>query len=86
MRCTKFYFQPEVVRNQNLQLLCYVIFFDILHHYGVIAASQICSVSRKYCAVLRNRFFIFSSRSESCGLVLLYVRGILFNLDFTVDH
>ena len=60
MRCTKFYFQPEVVRNQNLQLLCYVIFFDILHHYGVIAASQICSVSRKYCAVLWNRFFFFS--------------------------
>ena len=56
MRCTKFYFQPEVVRNQNLQLLCYVIFFDILHHYGVIAASQI-SVSRKYYAVLRKIFF-----------------------------
>ena len=45
MRCTKFFFQTEVVKNQNLQLLCYVIFFDILHHYGVIAASQICSVS-----------------------------------------
>ena len=58
MRCTKFYSQPEVVRNQNLQLLCYVIFFDILDHYGVIAASQICSVSRKYCAVLRNRFLL----------------------------
>ena len=58
MRCTKFFFQTKVVKNQNLQLLCYVIFFDILHHYGVIAASQICSVSRKYCAVLRNRFFI----------------------------
>ena len=41
-----------------MQLLCYVIFFDILHRYGVIAASQICSVSRKYCAVLRNRFFV----------------------------
>ena len=36
-------------------MLCNI--FDILHHYGVIAASQICSVSRKYCAVLRNRFF-----------------------------
>ena len=46
----------KVVTNQNLQLLCYVTFFDILHHYGVIAASQICSVSRKYCAVLQNRF------------------------------
>ena len=57
MRCTKFFYQTIVVTNQNLQLLCYVIFFDILHHYGVIAASQICSVSRKYCAVLRNRFF-----------------------------
>ena len=57
MRCTKFLFQTEVVKNQNLELLCYVIFFDILHHYGVIAASQICSVSRKYCAILRNRFF-----------------------------
>ena len=53
MRCTNFFFQTKVVTNQNLQLLCYVIFFDILHHYGVIVASQICSVSRKYCAVLR---------------------------------
>ena len=52
MRCTKFFFQTKVVTNQCLQLLCYVTFFDILHHYGVIAASQICSVSRKYCAVL----------------------------------
>ena len=59
MRCIKFFYQTEVVKNQNLQLLCYVIFFDILHHYGVIAASQICSVSRKYCAVLRNRFFFY---------------------------
>ena len=59
MRCTKFVFQTKVVKNQNLQLLCYVIFFDILHHYGVIAASQICSVSRKYCAILRNRFLYF---------------------------
>ena len=31
-------------------------------------------------------FFIFSSKSESCGLVPFYVRGILFNLDFTADH
>ena len=54
----KFFFQTEVVKNQNLQLLYYVIFFDILHHYGVIAASQIRSVSRKYCAVVRNRFYI----------------------------
>ena len=53
--------QTKVVINQNLQLLCYVTFFDILHHYGVIAASQICSVPRKYCAVLRNRFFTFST-------------------------
>ena len=43
-----------------MQHLCYVTFFDILHHYGVIAASQICSVSRKYCAVLQNRFFSFA--------------------------
>ena len=42
-----------------MQLLCYVICFDILHHYGVITASQICSMSRKYCAVLRNRFLIW---------------------------
>ena len=62
MRCTKFFYQTKVVKNQSLQLLCYVIFFDILHHYGVIVASQICSVSRKYCAVLRNRFFFFSAK------------------------
>ena len=53
-----FFCQTKVVANRNLQLLCYVTFFDILHHYGVIAVSQICSVSRKYCAVLRNRFLL----------------------------
>ena len=61
MRCAKLFYQTKVVTNQNLQLLCYVRFFDILHHYGVIAASQICSASRKYCAVLRNRFFYSGS-------------------------
>ena len=61
MRCTNFFYQTKVVTSQNLQLLCYVTFFDILHHYGVVAASQICSVSRKYCAVVRNRFFSSSS-------------------------
>ena len=54
-----FFYQTKVVKNQILQLLCYLIFFDILHHYRVIVASQICSVSRKYCAVLRNKFFSF---------------------------
>ena len=48
-------------------LLCDVTFFNILHHYGVITASQICSVSRKYCAVLRNRFFFFN-----CKLCWIY--------------
>ena len=57
IRCTKFFYQTKLVTNQYPQLLYYVTFFDILHHYGVIAASQICSESRKYCAVLRNRFF-----------------------------
>ena len=57
VHCTKFSYQTKVVTNQYPQLLCSVTFFDILHHDGVIAASQICSVSRKYCAILRNRFF-----------------------------
>ena len=57
VRCTKFSYQTKVVTNQYPLLLCNVTFFDILHRYGVIAASQICSVSRKYCDVLRNRFF-----------------------------
>ena len=56
--CTKFSYQTKVVTNQYPQLLCYVTFFDILHHYGFIAASQICSVSRKYCAVLQNIFLL----------------------------
>ena len=51
-------FERKVVTNLNLQLLCCVTFFDISHHYGVIAASQICSVSRKYCAVLWNKILI----------------------------
>ena len=63
--CTKFSYQTKVVTNQYLQLLCNVTFFDILHHYGVIAAFQICSASRKYCAVLRNRFFFL----EYAGLL-----------------
>ena len=58
MRCTNFLYQTKVVTNQYPQILCYITFFDILHHHGVIAASQICSVSRKYCAVLRNRFLL----------------------------
>ena len=64
VRCTKFSYQTKVVTNQYPQLLCDVTFFDILHHYGVIAASQICSVSRKYCAILRNRFFLLSERIQ----------------------
>ena len=47
MRCTKYFCQTKVVTNQNSQLLCNVTFFDILHHYGVIAASQICSLCRE---------------------------------------
>ena len=39
VRCTKFSYQTKVVKNQYPQLLCNVTFFDILHHYGVIAAS-----------------------------------------------
>ena len=56
--CTKCFFQTEVVKNQNLQLLCYVIFFDIVHHYGVIAASQICSVEKVLCRLTEQIFFI----------------------------
>ena len=47
MRCTKFSYQTKVVTNQYLQLLCYVNCFDILLHYVVIAASQICSACRE---------------------------------------
>ena len=57
----------ENIIRQKLQLLCYVTFFDILHHFGVIAASEICSVSvsRKYCAILRNRFFILQFQADT---------------------
>ena len=47
MRCTKFFYQTKVVTNPNSQLSCYVTFFDVLQHYGVIVASQICSVCRE---------------------------------------
>ena len=66
VRCTKFSYQTKVVTNQYSKLLCDVTFFDILHHYGVIAASQICSASRKHCVVLRNRFFEVE-HSVFCG-------------------
>ena len=83
--------QTKVVTNQNLQLLCYVTFFDILHHYGVIAASQICSVSRKYCAVLRNRFFFMASKligpnqffntlSPGGTYIVGYIKSLYFSL------
>ena len=85
MRCTKFFFQTEVVTNQNLQLLCYVIFFDILHHYGVIAASQICSVSRKYCAVLRNRFFFIPLKLDNFYIAQLRKMFSKYNNEFGVD-
>ena len=63
MRCKRIFFQTKVVTHQKPQLLSYVTFFDILRHFGVIAGSQICSVSvsRKYCGVLGNRFFAFST-------------------------
>ena len=38
MHCTQFFFQTKVVTNQKPQLLCYVTFFNILCHFGVIAA------------------------------------------------
>ena len=42
MCCTKKKkFKTKVVINQKPQLLCYVTFFDILCHFGVIVASQI---------------------------------------------
>ena len=43
MCCTNFFGQTRVVTNQNPHLLCDVTYFDILHHYGVIAASPLCS-------------------------------------------
>ena len=54
----KFFSQTEVVKNQNLQLLCFVIFFDILYHYGVIAASQTCSVEKVLCRLTEQIFFL----------------------------
>ena len=67
----KFFSQTHVVRNQNLQLLCYVIFFDILHHYGVIAASQICSVEKVLCR-LTEQIFFRCSRGGGVMLNLVY--------------
>ena len=67
MRCTKYFYQTKVVKNQNLQLLCDVIFFDILHHYGVIAASQICSVEKELCRLMEQIFsfpYVITSHNE----------------------
>ena len=50
------FYQTKVVTNQNLQLLYYVTFFDILHHYGVIAASLICSVEKVLCRLTEQIF------------------------------
>ena len=50
-------FWTKFVTDQKPQLL--LIFFNTLHHFGVVAGFQIFSVcvSRKYCAVLGNRLF-----------------------------
>ena len=80
MLCTKYFYQIKVVINQNLQLLCYATFFNILHHYGVIAASQICSVSRKYCVVLQNRFLLSRLYGESIASAKKINFQILMNL------
>ena len=58
----KFFVQTKIVKNQNLQLLCYVIFFDILHYYGVIAASQICSVEKVLWRLTEQIFFLHFHR------------------------
>ena len=57
MHCKKIFLQTKVDTNQNSQLLCYVTFFDILHHYGVIVASQICSVEKVLCRLTEQIFF-----------------------------
>ena len=49
--------QIKVVTNQNSQLLNDVTFFDILHHYGVRAAFQICSVEKVLCRLTEQIFF-----------------------------
>ena len=59
MRYTKLFYKTKVVTNQNLQLLCYVTFFDILHHYRVIVASQICSVEKVLCRHTEQIFFFY---------------------------
>ena len=67
MRCTNFFFyQTEVVTNQNLQLLGYVTFFNILHHYGVIEASLICSVEKVLCRLTEQIFCFVLVRERSC--------------------
>ena len=71
-RCTKFFYQTKVVTNQYPQLLCNVTFFDILHHYGVIAASQRCSVEKVLC---RLREQIFSFFGGGGMFVCLFVCG-----------
>ena len=71
MRCTKLFCQTKVVKNKNLQLLCYVTFFDILHHYGVIAASLICSVEKVLCHLTEQIFYFldYTKYRESIALV-----------------
>ena len=59
MHCIKIFYQTKVVTNHNLQLLCYVTFFDILHRYGVIAASVICSVEKSIVPSYGTDFFFF---------------------------
>ena len=77
MRCTKFFLPDKSCYKLKSATFMYVLSFDILHHYRVTVASQICSVSRKYCAVLRNRFFTFSI---SIALVQKIDLEILMNL------
>ena len=71
MRCTKFLYQTKVITNQYPQLLCYVTFFDILHHYGVIAASlYVVCVEKVLCRLTEQFFFSFNQSAGLINLVL----------------
>ena len=54
------FFQTKVVTNEKPQLLCYVTSFNILSHFGVITASQICSecVKKVLCRLTEQIFHL----------------------------
>ena len=82
-KCLNFFIR-QVDTNQYLQLLCYMTFFYILHHYGVIAASQICSACRESIVLSYGTDFFF--RTPVYGKIIFSFFTVPPSHNYILDH